>query len=382
MTGVGRAIALFAVPVLGVPVGALAQTPVSGKWNLAYFHDEDKSTLTLNGIAVPPAASSTDCAVATGAIRSEAKPKPVAIVSADGGRTWSTHALKPFPSSVQMLTSRLGFMAADDGVWRTGDCGRTWERIAKLKDIVRVYFLDERRGFAVGAFKKALRTADGGQTWQELEIENPPGSDPERSVYANIVFAEGGFGMIGGWHKPRRGESPSELPAWMDPAAAKQRRQWPSLTLMLQTLDYGKTWRGFTSSIMGQITRIQLAGPAGMTLVEFDQSFDWPSEVYRIDVRGNESTRLYREKNRAITDIALLPDGGGLLAGFEPAGAVHQLPIPGKVKILGSADLKTFAEYAVDYRAVARRVWLAAPAKGPMLAATDTGMILRLDVAK
>jgi len=370
MTLAGRAILLLAAPVL-----TATHALPAGKWKLTYFHDEDKSSLVLNGIA----ASSPQCAVAIGAIRSAGKAKPVAVVSADGGRSWTVHPLKSAPHSVQMLTSRLGFLAAEDGVWRTGDCGRTWERISRLKGIVRVHFLDERQGFAAGAPKKALRTSDGGQSWRDLEIENAPQADPERSVYANIAFTDDGFGMIGGWHKPRRPASPSGLPVWMDPESAGERRQWPSLTLMLQTLDFGKTWRGFSSSILGQMTRIQLRGDVGLTLVEFEQSFDWPCEVYRIHIRGGESSRIFREKDRAITDIALPPGGSALLAGFEPVGSLHQLPVPGKVRILGSEDLRTFHEFPVDYRAVARRVWLAAPPSGPPLAATDTGMILRLD---
>ena len=51
--------------------------------------------------------------------------------------------------------------------------------------------------------------------------------------------------------------------------------------------------------------------------------------------------------------------------------------IPGKVHILRSDGLENWDEMLVDYRAVARRVWLASPGNG-IWAATDTGIILKL----
>jgi hypothetical protein len=62
----------------------------------------------------------------------------------------------------------------------------------------------------------------------------------------------------------------------------------------------------------------------------------------------------------------------------EPPGKLRSAPIPGKVKMLASADLKTWTEMAVDYRAVAQSLVLAGPDPEHLWAATDTGMILRL----
>jgi hypothetical protein len=165
----------------------------------------------------------------------------------------------------------------------------------------------------------------------------------------------------------------------MDPEEARRLRQWPSLALMLQTADGGKSWKTTVSSLMGRLTRFCYVsrGPA-LTLFEFDYTFEWPSEVYRINVGDTGSTRAFREADRAITDIALLPSGVAYLAGFEPPGTMRQLPIPGKVRIIRSADLKQWQDMEVDYRATARRVHLATRPEGPALAATDTGVILLL----
>jgi hypothetical protein len=52
--------------------------------------------------------------------------------------------------------------------------------------------------------------------------------------------------------------------------------------------------------------------------------------------------------------------------------------VPGKVRILSSANLADWEEMNVDYRAVAGFVTLAGPDSEHVWAATDTGMILQL----
>jgi hypothetical protein len=94
---------------------------------------------------------------------------------------------------------------------------------------------------------------------------------------------------------------------------------------------------------------------------------------------GPTITRIYRDKRHAVTDLAIRANGEAYLGGVEPQGVGVRLPIPGKVRILRSLDLKLWTEDPADYRALANRVMLA---KGPgdqLIAATDTGMILRLE---
>ena len=62
----------------------------------------------------------------------------------------------------------------------------------------------------------------------------------------------------------------------------------------------------------------------------------------------------------------------------EPPGNSTLVPIPGKLKILKSDDLKVWREMEVDYRAVAQRAIIAAPDAQHMWVATDTGAILML----
>jgi hypothetical protein len=147
---------------------------------------------------------------------------------------------------------------------------------------------------------------------------------------------------------------------------------------MLETKDGGAHWNVAETSMFGQITSVSLAPDGrGLGLVEFFERFDYPSEVYRIEWRTGRTTRVFRRKDRAVTDLLLQPDGPAYLAAIEPPGTLLHSPIPGKLKILKSGNLDLWEEMPVDYRAIARRATLAAA--GPrMWVATDTGMILQL----
>jgi hypothetical protein len=114
-----------------------------------------------------------------------------------------------------------------------------------------------------------------------------------------------------------------------------------------------------------------------LALVEFHDAFQWPSEVYRTDARTGGSARVFREKNRAVTDV-LMAGGSGYLAAIEPPGTLRDLPIPGKLKVLTSEDLSKWVEMQVDYRAEGRRAVFAKAGTCDLWVATDAGMILKL----
>ncbi len=167
---------------------------------------------------------------------------------------------------------------------------------------------------------------------------------------------------------------------WIDPETASHRREWPQLGILLDTRDAGKTWTPSTTSIFGQITTAKLSSQGwGIALIEFSDAFDWPSEVFFLDWKSGSQKRVYREKDRKVTDVAIAaPDGPVYLGAIEHFGNLQQLPIPRKVKIIRSEDIDHWTEMPVDYRAIARRVTLATAGAGNLWAATDTGMILKL----
>jgi hypothetical protein len=342
-------------------------------WKSLYFYDEDFSTLTLHDIHYP----SARCLFALGTQITKGRGKSVSLRSADNGKSWTVTPLKVHGRSAFFASDRIGWMVTEDGLERTGDCGATWEKLGRQKGLVRAWFRDEALGWAVGGPKKALATRDGGRTWTEIKPENNPKTDADRTVYGWVEFANDNFGIIAGWHQPNRPRS-TQFPLWMDPESAQYRRQWPSLTLMLQSLDGGAQWKGFTASLMGRMTRVRLApNGKGLALIEFDESFDYPSEVYRMGVSESTVARIYRDKHHAVSDLAMSPQWT-YLAGTVTQGSVR-LPLPGKLKMLRSQDLVRWTEDPADYRATAGRVHLAVGPGGQAVAATDTGMILRLE---
>ena len=91
---------------------------------------------------------------------------------------------------------------------------------------------------------------------------------------------------------------------------------------------------------------------------------------------------MFKQKDRRVTDAIVFSDGQGFIAAVEPAGQMASAPVPGKVRILSSANLSDWEEMNVNYRAVAGSVMLAGPDREHVWAATDTGMILHLEAAR
>jgi hypothetical protein len=159
-----------------------------------------------------------------------------------------------------------------------------------------------------------------------------------------------------------------------------RRKEWPNLMIVLSSTDGGKSWLPTTSSLFGRVERIRLeqAWSQGLILLAFDNAFAVPSELLRLDPQTGASVSIFRRKDRAITDAILTDKDKVLIAGYEPLGELRSVPVPGKVRILKSNDMREWQEMDVDYRAVARNVTLAASPDGSFWAATDTGMLLKL----
>jgi hypothetical protein len=345
----------------------------AAKWEIVHFHDEDKSSLTITAISFP----SIRRGVATGVLHTEGRsPKSVALVTTDGGTKWSTIETKEPGISLFFLSELDGWMVTPKGIWFTQEAGRSWSRILKREGLTKVHFVTRDVGFAIGDRKTILRTADGGKTWKDLPEAEALSTNTNWTTFSAIAFATPQVGIIAGRSRsPRRHE---DFPIWMDPEA-KNRREWPSVSVMLQTGDGGKTWKESKTSLFGLMSQISLARDShGLALLEFENYFEFPSEVYSIDLRTGKSTRAFRRKDFAVTDVAVLPGGSAFIAGFQPGGLLARTPVPGKVRIGFNSDLKTWKTMEVDYRAVASRIVLAVIDDKHAWAATDTGMILRL----
>jgi hypothetical protein len=337
---------------------------------LEYFHDEDRSTLVLRDLAFADA----ERGMAVGAMEfSNGEIKGAGLATTDGGKSWTPIRL-PEPAFWLFLDARAAWFGDGSRTFRSTDFGKNWKRVGDLNDILHVFFLDERRGWAAGLRKTVLETSDGGENWKRMPASDQPNTRKETTRYSWIAFAGDTFGVItGSTRAPRR--QPFQLPEWMDPESRP--REWPAVTVVLQTLDSGKTWQASEVSLFGQISRVRLGeNGAGLALVEFRGEFPYPAEVYRMDFRTGGSPRVFRKEDRAVTDVAVRGTNSWLVA-VEPTGKVFRMPVPGKLKLLQSDNLVDWTEIPVDYRAVAGRA-VFAWAGDTLWVATDTGMLLSL----
>ena len=346
------------------------------QWQMQYLYDKRKSNLAIADLSF----ASASRGVAVGTIVEGRSRRPVAVVTSDGGAHWQEVNLKEPPVSLFFLNESLGWMVTTKGLWQTSEVGKSWRKVDGLPSgVFRVYFADEMTGFAAGAKKKAFETNDGGRHWKPIATAaEPPGAD-KYSAYTWIAFATRNYGIITGWNAPPR-LYPQQFPDWMDPEGAVSRRDTPHLSYQLVTLDGGKTWKPNSASLFGDVTRLRFgAGNMALGLIEYSNSFRFPSEVYRIDWASGKSETLYRDRKFAVSDIWLSPGGTAWLAGAVAPGQVRNL-VPGKVQVLKSRglDFSVWTAIDVDYRAVANRVVLAGIDDRNLWMATDNGMILKL----
>jgi photosystem II stability/assembly factor-like uncharacterized protein len=351
-------------------------TPLGAeRWQLQYFYDQNKSSLAIGDLCFASAARG----VAVGSIHEGSRQRPVALVTSDGGAHWQLVPLKEAPVSLFFLNENMGWMVTEKGLWQTTEAGKSWTKMPRVPaPIFRVYFRDEKNGWATGAKKTVIETHDGGQQWTRVAAAAEQPGKVDSSAYGWIAFATPQLGVIAGWNRPPEQAFTPELPEWIDPEAALRHRERPHLTLELETLDGGKSWKSGSASIFGQVTRIRFGPPgAALGLVEFSNTFPFPSEVYRIKWPTGGSEMAYRDKKFAVTDVWVTPDGTGYLSGIVATGELRSL-VPGRVRVLKSRDFSTWTDIEVDYRAVANRTTLSAAGDHDIWLATDSGMILKL----
>jgi hypothetical protein len=221
-----------------------------------------------------------------------------------------------------------------------------------------------------------VETKDGGKNWTDVQAAKDVKANPEYTSYNWIQFITPNNGLVNGTSIPPR--HLSEEPAWANPEAAAKKRQWPNLSIGLDTRDGGKTWTSQTAPIFGRPVRFRFApGRRALALVRFDAAFDYPSEVYTVDPHTGKSARAFREKKRMVTDVGWLPDSNGVLVAVEPPG-MYLLPVPGRLHVLESSDLEHWREMPVDWKAYAQNAVIASSGDGAWIG-TDTGMILGLE---
>jgi Photosynthesis system II assembly factor YCF48 len=371
--------------VLALPAAAQA----SQKWTIQYFFDEMKQEMEITDLAFPTAQRG----IAVGAIydKGSGREKYMSLATNDGGQHWSMQTLKEYPRSIFFLNDSIGWMVTDHGLWFTEESGRSWKKLSEqikpdknlepetlIGLLLRVCFLDEKHGFGVGLQKTIVETKDGGRTWSPVAAAAEPAGNPAYTAYTHIMFPDAKHGVIvGGSQPPRRGDGMrAALPSWADPERASKRKEVPTLTLVVQTIDGGATWDASTAPLFGLVSSVRSAGAEWLIVMGFNESFQWASEVYRM--AGKDSNRIFRDKTPRIIDAQIYKGPHAFLAGVEPTGKMNTAALPGRVRILESNDFDTWTEMPVDYKALARSVVIAGPDADHLWVATDTGMILHL----
>jgi len=349
--------------------------PVAGaadRWKIQYFYDKPDAVFNIRDMACP---SAQRC-VAVGAIVGlNGRTKGATVMTSDGGQHWSLEDFSEEPVSLFLPDERKGWMVTDRGIWVSEEGGRGWKKLGGLKGIVQVYFLDESHGFAIGYPKAIYETTDGGQKWVKVPEAQTPAAKADDTIYDCIAF-DGQQGAIVGRVMTDKYQ---RYPVWLVPNAERVRQQKPSEVFLLQTEDGGKTWKSSTNSIVGSITQVRFLKDDVLALVEYHDVYQLPSSVLKLKLGSTTSQMIFGERDRAVSDVAVLPGGGALIASVEPPGNTNQVPIPGKLKILRSTNLRLWEEMDVDYRADAQRATIAAPDVQHAWVATDTGMILALE---
>jgi hypothetical protein len=255
------------------------------------------------------------------------------------------------------------------------ESGRTWTKLETRKGILQVYFLDANHGYIAGTPSLVDETLDGGKTWRQLPQAANAAVSARSLSYDSITFV-GPHGIIVGEIDP---EAP--LPKLTYPAAVpsdldSRRRH----VMVLETLDGGKKWVTDSIPLEAGLARLRLSkqGFVLALLVFADAHSALASAVFQAPFGQPHSRMIFGEADRAVTDVGLLDDGSAVVVAVEPPGNSPRVPIPGKLKILESRNLKLWQEMDVDYRAVAQAAVLAVADTHHIWVATDTGAILGL----
>jgi hypothetical protein len=359
---------LYALALLG----SLATLRAAERWKIQYLYDQPGSNFDIRDLACP---SAQRC-VAAGVITDKNDRQRGAVVAtSDGGQHWSQSEVREQPVSLFFLDETTGWMVTDHGLWSTVEGGRSWTKLETRKGILQTCFLDANHGYIAGTPSLLDETLDGGKTWTKLPQAGNASASARALTYDSITFV-GPHGIIVGEIDPAaplpKLTYPSAVPSDVDP----RRRHM----FVLETLDGGKKWASATMPLEADLGRLRLSkqGFVLALLVFTDAHPALASAVFQVPVGQSHWREVFGEPDRTATDVALLDDGGAIVVAVEPPGNSPLVPIPGKLKILESRNLKLWQEMDVDYRALAQTAVVAVADSHHIWVATDTGSILGL----
>lgn len=344
---------------------SVASLSAAPRWNMQFLYDRADSNFAIEDLECP----TTRHCVAAGLIDDKkGHEQGTVVVTSDGGSHWSQYEVKERPLSLFFLNESLGWMVTDRGLWSTTEGGRAWSKVQSRKGILQTWFLDADHGYIAGLKGLVQETSDGGKTWAQLEASSQ--APDALSLHYDIVSFQGTHGLI-------VGAPDTSPPIFFEPGPKATGGKKVSI---LETVDGGKKWSYGVVPIDGELGQLRISNKGTVvTLILYsDPKYPVASAIYETPFGSRNGRIVFAERDRAATDIALLSDGGAVLAAIEPPGNSTQVPIPGRLKMLRSGNMKVWEEMDVDYRAIGQRAIIAAPDAQHMWVATDTGAILTL----
>jgi photosystem II stability/assembly factor-like uncharacterized protein len=117
------------------------------------------------------------------------------LVTTDGGNTWLDKDPIPYPSDTRgfndmhFINENTGYIAGFEGVFKSTDMGKTWERKGGSGWATAIYFITPKIGYLGNTVGGILKTNDGGNTWQQI-------SDMKWTWHKDIKFFNDKIGWL------------------------------------------------------------------------------------------------------------------------------------------------------------------------------------------
>ena len=363
-----------------IPAGAITALdsgPYKGmRWQILYQFDELGKRCQLQDFSMP----TPQFGLATVQIEEEdsGDVKARLLLTRDGGKTWTQEKCDKNPLGVFVLDSVNAWFVANGRIVSTRDGGKKWEKFSQSdRGITQLWFSTPQDGIAFGLGKVFYRTGDGGRTWSAVPESESLNLQSLQTYLRSMAMLPSGAGMLIGDSTAVAPEAPT-LPDWMTPEKALGRKSQPGTAVVFQTHDGGRTWSSQLSSAFGVLRRVRMGPSRGAVVFQYRESFQWPSELFLLDLRSGKNWSALRRKDLVIHDALLYSDGSLLVAATQPSGRLRNSPVPGKLRIFWSPDAEAWFEMKVDYRAGGNSATFSQCSDGSILLATDEGTIVQL----
>lgn len=232
------------------------------------------------------------------------------ILWTEDNRTWH-QAKVPITSTltaIDMVNRKLGWAVGHDAaILATADAGRTWQRQHYAPEdetpLLDLWFDNENRGIAIGAYGLYLVTEDGGQHWQQVEMQINEAVEPVDEQEQSEELIE-----LYDLHLNAITESPDGT-LYIVAEAGK----------VYRSKDRGKTWDELPSPYIGSLFGV-LALENNIVLV-----YGLRGHLYRSDDAGKSWQRINSHTGNTITkgvrlhnnNIILTGMGGTLLMSYD-----------------------------------------------------------------